>query len=154
MTLGAFCNTISFIFDYDFGHIGRSRWRRTRETGRLGPKSQIRGSRLASRAHALTRGHFGDSISHSSRTPTRGGTWHIFVGMTSHSYEIALYGKFQKGDLKPVLNRIALHSESAHQMHSREIVFDPPDAALQREANQEPALLRAKKELLEPDAKW
>ena len=74
--------------------------------------------------------------------------------MTSHSYEIALYGKFLQGDLKPVLNRIALHSESAHQMHSREVIFDPPDAALQREANQEPALLRALKELLEPDAKW
>jgi len=80
--------------------------------------------------------------------------WHIFIGMTSHSYEIALYGNFLKGDLQPVLNRIALHSESAHQMHSREVLFDPPDAALQREANQEPALLRAKKELLEPDAKW
>jgi len=74
--------------------------------------------------------------------------------MTSHSYEVALYGKFLKGDLKPILNRIALHSESAHQMHSREVIFDPPDAALQREANQEPALLRATKELLEPDAKW
>lgn len=74
--------------------------------------------------------------------------------MTSHSYEIALFGEFLKGDLKPVLNRIALHSESAHQMHSYEVIFDPPDAAAQREANQEPALLRAKKELLEPDAKW
>ena len=74
--------------------------------------------------------------------------------MTSHSYEVALYGKFLKGDLKPILNRIALHSESAHQMHSREVIFDPPDATLQREANQEPALLRALKELLEPDAKW
>ncbi|KAI9466922.1 hypothetical protein BJY52DRAFT_1111099 [Lactarius psammicola] len=74
--------------------------------------------------------------------------------MTSHSYEIALFGEFLKSDLKPVLNRIALHSESAHQMHSYEVIFDPPDAAAQREANQEPALLRAKKELLEPDAKW
>jgi mediator of RNA polymerase II transcription subunit 18 len=77
-----------------------------------------------------------------------------FQTMTSHSYEVALYGKFLKGDLKPVLNRIALHSESAHQIHSREVIFDPPDAAQQREANQEPALLRALKELLEPDAKW
>jgi hypothetical protein len=76
------------------------------------------------------------------------------VTMTSHSYEIALFGEFLKGDLEPVLNRVALHSESAHQMHSREVIFDPPDATLQREANQEPALLRAKKELLEPDAKW
>lgn len=79
---------------------------------------------------------------------------HCDPPMTSHSYEIALFGEFLKGDLKPVLNRIALHSESAHQMHSYEVVFDPPDAAAQREANQEPALLRAKKELLEPDAKW
>jgi mediator of RNA polymerase II transcription subunit 18 len=74
--------------------------------------------------------------------------------MSSHSYEIALYGEFLKGDLKPVLNRIALHSESSHQMHSREVIFDPPDATQQRDANQEPALLRAKKELLELDAKW
>ncbi|KAI0307254.1 hypothetical protein B0F90DRAFT_1814031 [Multifurca ochricompacta] len=74
--------------------------------------------------------------------------------MTSHSYEIALFGEFLRGDLKPVLNRVALHSESAHQMHSREVIFDPPDATLQREASQDPALLRAKKELLEPDAKW
>ena len=74
--------------------------------------------------------------------------------MTSHSYEVALYGKFLKGDLKSVLNRIALHSESAHQIHSREVIFDPPDGAQQREANQEPALLRALKELLEPDARW
>ncbi|KAI0251310.1 hypothetical protein BJV78DRAFT_1275407 [Lactifluus subvellereus] len=74
--------------------------------------------------------------------------------MTSHSYEIALFGEFLKGDLKPVLNRIALYSESAHQIHSREVIFDPPDATQQRDANQEPALLRAKKELLEPDAKW
>lgn len=79
---------------------------------------------------------------------------HTATCMTSHSYEIALFGEFLKGDLKPVLNRIALHSESAHQMHSYEVIFDPPDAAIQREANQEPALLRAKKELLEPDAKW
>lgn len=79
---------------------------------------------------------------------------HTATRMTSHSYEIALFGEFLKGDLKPVLNRIALHSESAHQMHSYEVIFDPPDAAAQREANQEPALLRAKKELLEPDAKW
>jgi mediator of RNA polymerase II transcription subunit 18 len=39
-------------------------------------------------------------------------------------------------------------------MHSREVIFDTPDAAQQRESNQEPALLRALKELLEPDAKW
>jgi hypothetical protein len=78
----------------------------------------------------------------------------LATSMTSHSYEVALYGKVLKGDLKPVLNRIALHSESSHQIHSREVIFDPPDAAQQREANQEPALLRALKELLEPDAKW
>lgn len=88
------------------------------------------------------------------RTRREAGTGTQLARMTSHSYEVALYGKFLKDDLKPVLNRIALHSESAHQMHSREVIFDPPDAAQQRESNQEPALLRALKELLEPEAKW
>lgn len=53
-----------------------------------------------------------------------------------------------------ILHRITLHSESAHQMHARELVFEPYDAQQQREAGTEPVLLRARKELLEPDAKW
>lgn len=52
------------------------------------------------------------------------------------------------------MNRISLNSESAKQMHTREIVFEPFDALIQREAGTEPILLRARKELLEPDAKW
>ena len=99
--------------------------------------------------------------------------------MSSHSYEIALFGEFFSQDLTgtvlqisghcrhsarrrdslthrasppAILNRITLHSESAHPMHAREVVFEPFDAQHQRDA--EPVLLRARKELLEPDAKW
>ena len=53
-----------------------------------------------------------------------------------------------------IMNRITLHSESAHQMHTRELVFEPFDANAQRDKGVEPVLLRAKKELLEPDSKW
>ncbi|KAI0068797.1 hypothetical protein BV25DRAFT_1866728 [Artomyces pyxidatus] len=74
--------------------------------------------------------------------------------MNAHSYEIALFGEFFSPDLKPILNRIALHCESANQMHTREIVFEPMDSQQQREAHQEPVLLRAKKELLEAEASW
>lgn len=52
------------------------------------------------------------------------------------------------------MNRITLHSESAHQMHTRELVFEPFDVNMQRERGVDPVLLRAKKELLEPDGKW
>ena len=53
-----------------------------------------------------------------------------------------------------ILNRLTLHSESAHQMHAREVVFEPFDAQNQREAGTEPILLRARKELLDPESKW
>lgn len=39
-------------------------------------------------------------------------------------------------------------------MHAREIVFEPFDAQHQRDTGNEPVLLRARKELLEPDPKW
>ncbi|EIW62057.1 uncharacterized protein TRAVEDRAFT_163797 [Trametes versicolor FP-101664 SS1] len=74
--------------------------------------------------------------------------------MTSHAYEVALFGEFFPQDLPAILNRFTLHSESAHQMHAREIVFEPFDAQHQRDSGTEPVLLRARKELLEPDAKW
>jgi hypothetical protein len=122
--------------DYDSGHIGRG----GEEECALG-RSRASRSNLRSATRLAPRTTLSQQHTHQ-------------VGMTSHSYEISLYGKFQQGDLRPILNRVALHSESAHQMHSREVVFDPPDAALQLEANQEPALLKAKKEHLEPDAKW
>lgn len=60
-----------------------------------------------------------------------------------------MYSPFQA-----VLNRITLHSESAHKMHAREIVFEPFDAQHQRDAGNDPVLLRARKELLEPESKW
>lgn len=74
--------------------------------------------------------------------------------MTSHLYEVSLFGEFFSKDLKPILNRITLHSESSQSMHSREIVFEPLDAAQQRESGSEPILLRAKKELTEAGAPW
>ena len=39
-------------------------------------------------------------------------------------------------------------------MHAQEILFEPLDAQGQREAGTEPVLLRARKELLDPDSKW
>lgn len=72
----------------------------------------------------------------------------------SLSYEVALFGEFFARDLKPILNRITLHSESSHHMHSREILFEPIDAQFQRDSGQDPIILRAKRELTEPDSCW
>jgi len=67
--------------------------------------------------------------------------------MTSHHYEVALFAEFFAKDLKPILNRITLHSESSNPIHTREIVFEPLDAQAHRDQGQEPTILRAKKEL-------
>ena len=89
-------------------------------------------------------------------------------------FEVALFGEFFGHDLKAILNRITLNSESglleatfraqypqfwylvylASPMHSREIVFEPIDAHAIREGGEEPVLLRCKKELLEPNSGW
>ncbi|KAF8211417.1 hypothetical protein K438DRAFT_1568805 [Mycena galopus ATCC 62051] len=74
--------------------------------------------------------------------------------MSSHYYEVALFGEFFSPDLKAILNRITLHSESAHPMHSREIAFEPFDAQQQRDGGGDPVILRARKELTEPDSGW
>jgi len=74
--------------------------------------------------------------------------------MSSHFYEVALFGEFFSRDLKAILNRITLHGESSHPMHSREIVFEPLDVQSQRESGSDPVMLRAKKELEEPGAGW
>jgi mediator of RNA polymerase II transcription subunit 18 len=74
--------------------------------------------------------------------------------MSSHMYEVALFGEFFSRDLKAILNRVTLHSESSHPMHSREIIFEPLDAQRQREGGSEPVLLRAKKELGESGTGW
>lgn len=71
--------------------------------------------------------------------------------MSSHSYEVALFGEFFSQDLKPVLNRITLHSDSSQQIHTREIVFEPLDVHIQRDSA---VLLRAKKELSQPNSTW
>ena len=74
--------------------------------------------------------------------------------MSSQFYEIALFGEFFARDLKSIMNRITLHSESSEPMHTREIVFEPIDAQLQRDSGNDPLLLRAKKELEDPDSPW
>lgn len=74
--------------------------------------------------------------------------------MSSHDYEVALFGGFFSHDLKAILNRMTLRSESSYPIHTREILFEPIDAQQQRDSGIEPALLRAKKELTEPDAPW
>jgi len=67
---------------------------------------------------------------------------------------VALFGEFFSRDFKAILNRITLHSESSHPMHSREILFEPLDAQFQRDSGNDPVILRAKKELEEPGAGW
>ncbi|KAL0949903.1 hypothetical protein HGRIS_009931 [Hohenbuehelia grisea] len=74
--------------------------------------------------------------------------------MTTHFYEVALFGEFFSRDLKSILNRVTLHSESSQPMHSCEILFEPVDAQHQRDQGQEPIVLRTKKELTDPDAGW
>ncbi|KAL0070969.1 hypothetical protein AAF712_002190 [Marasmius tenuissimus] len=80
--------------------------------------------------------------------------------MSSHQYEVALFGEFFSRDLKPILNRITFYSESSHPMHAREVVFEPMDAQYQRthEGSQESHLLRARKDLIgtsgEEDTGW
>jgi len=74
--------------------------------------------------------------------------------MASLSYEVALFGEFFAQDLKAILNRITLHSESSHPFQSREIVFEPIDAQAQRDLGVEPVLLRVKKEVSEPNSPW
>ncbi|TFK27017.1 hypothetical protein FA15DRAFT_679209 [Coprinopsis marcescibilis] len=71
-----------------------------------------------------------------------------------HSYEVSLSGEFFAKDLKPILNRITLNSETAQPIHTREVVFEPLDAQQQRDRGVEPIMLRAKKEMSEPNANW
>ncbi|TFK43226.1 hypothetical protein BDQ12DRAFT_718463 [Crucibulum laeve] len=74
--------------------------------------------------------------------------------MSSHSYEVALFGEFFSQDLKAIMNRITLHSEASYPMHTREILFEPLDAQQQRESSIDPILLRAKKEVSDPESSW
>ncbi|KAF9008762.1 hypothetical protein BDQ17DRAFT_1236435 [Cyathus striatus] len=71
-----------------------------------------------------------------------------------HFYEVALFGEFFAQDLKSILNRLTLHSESSYPIHTREIVFEPIDAQHQRETGVDPTLLRARKEVSEADSPW
>ena len=75
---------------------------------------------------------------------------------SQHTYEVSLSGEFFSKDLMPILNRIALHSEFANEMHSREVIFDPITSGSDQKHDvyQELPQLRAKKELLEPNSGW
>ncbi|KAF5369770.1 hypothetical protein D9758_001310 [Tetrapyrgos nigripes] len=66
--------------------------------------------------------------------------------MSSHSYQVALFGEFFSHDLKAIVNRVTLNSESSSPMHTREVVFEPLIG--------EPILLRARKDLTAPDSPW
>jgi mediator of RNA polymerase II transcription subunit 18 len=68
----------------------------------------------------------------------------------AHAYEVALFGEFFPRDLRAVLNRLTLHTESAALMHTREIVFEHIGAQVLAQSGsqgEEPVLLRARKEL-------
>ena len=80
-------------------------------------------------------------------SPSNSGVWRFASTVVPNMIVVLLL-------LIAIMNRITLHSESAHQMHTRELVFEPFDANAQRDKGVEPVLLRAKKELLEPDSKW
>ncbi|KAI6117635.1 hypothetical protein EV401DRAFT_2057758 [Pisolithus croceorrhizus] len=70
-----------------------------------------------------------------------------------YAYEVALFGEFFARDLKAILNRITLHTESAAPMHTREIVFEHLGTHLLQSQGEEPVLLRARKELGGGDVK-
>lgn len=65
------------------------------------------------------------------------------------SYEVALFGEFFARDLSAILSRITLHSESSETLHSREVVFEPVNRG-----EGDPILLRARKDLMDPNAGW
>ncbi|KAH7887961.1 hypothetical protein F5I97DRAFT_1804532 [Phlebopus sp. FC_14] len=72
----------------------------------------------------------------------------IIQSSQAHAYEVALFGEFFAHDLKAILNRLTLHTESAGPMHTCEIVFEQAGAPAQSQSQgDEPVLLRAKKEL-------
>jgi mediator of RNA polymerase II transcription subunit 18 len=62
-----------------------------------------------------------------------------------HAYEISLSGEFFPKDLKPILNRFTLHSESAQPIHIQEYTFDPPYAEARKKAGMEVIQMRAKR---------
>ncbi|KDQ64655.1 hypothetical protein JAAARDRAFT_52604 [Jaapia argillacea MUCL 33604] len=74
--------------------------------------------------------------------------------MSSHLYEVALFGEFFSKDLKAIMNRISLQSESSQPLHCVEIVFEPYDSQHHRDTGTEPVMLRARKELTEPGTGW
>ncbi|KIM67908.1 hypothetical protein SCLCIDRAFT_1210050 [Scleroderma citrinum Foug A] len=64
-----------------------------------------------------------------------------------YAYEVALFGEFFSRDLKAILNRITLHTESAAPMHTHEVVFEQLGTPLLQSQGDDPVLLRARKEV-------
>jgi mediator of RNA polymerase II transcription subunit 18 len=74
-----------------------------------------------------------------------------------NAYEVSLFGEFFPKDLKPILNRITLHSESSTRIHTREIVFRPfnsDQGPMHPGTGADPTLLRARKEALDENSTW
>ncbi|TRM68438.1 hypothetical protein BD626DRAFT_481732 [Schizophyllum amplum] len=69
-----------------------------------------------------------------------------------HHYEVSLYGVFSPVDLKAILDRMTLHSESSAPLHLREVVFDP--LVRQADAAAEQGILQAQKDMTDANASW
>lgn len=67
----------------------------------------------------------------------------------AQSYEVALFGEFFARDKSAIVSRITLHSESSETLHVREVVFEPVNRG-----EGDPILLRARKDLMDPEAPW
>ena len=77
---------------------------------------------------------------------------------TSTFYEVSLSGSFFSKDLKPIMNRITLNSDSAQPLHTREVLFDPirPTSSttssvfgMNTGGGEQQQVLRVKKDLLD-----
>lgn len=63
-----------------------------------------------------------------------------------YAYEVALFGEFFPRDLKAILDRITLYTESAAPMQTHEVVFEQLGTSLLQSQGDDPVLLRARKE--------
>jgi len=77
---------------------------------------------------------------------------------TSTYYEVSLSGSFFSKDLKSIMNRITLNSDSAQPLHTREVLFDPIRPAssttssvfgMNTSGGEQQQVLRVKKDLLD-----
>ncbi|KAI5826177.1 hypothetical protein K523DRAFT_375184 [Schizophyllum commune Tattone D] len=69
-----------------------------------------------------------------------------------HQYEVSLYGVFSPVDLKAILDRMTLHSESSAPLHLREVVFEP--LVRPADAPVDQGILHAQKDTTEDKSSW